>query len=236
MDEDADTGARQAFEALRAEVAALRQAVDEQGVPDYALTLGAIAKELEAVGARLGTMEAHPALRLTPAAHAQQVTAGLHDVQREMSRSTAAAQGRLAEATHALQAIIGEANSQMRQRRREYLAVVLGVVLGFGVWWPLSWGLPWHGGDWLASTLIDSGGRWQAGEALMAEANPQTWQRLVALYQACPLTVATEVCQAALAQANAPLPTPPAVPEGSRPGAPGRAAAAPASLRRHGPG
>ena len=54
MDDEADTGgAERAFEALRAEVAALRQAVEGQTAPDYALTLGAIVKELQAVGARL---------------------------------------------------------------------------------------------------------------------------------------------------------------------------------------
>ena len=74
MDEDADTGgAERAFEALRAEVAALRQAVEGQAAPDYALTLGVIAKELQDVGARLTAMEASPQLKATPAAVAQLV-------------------------------------------------------------------------------------------------------------------------------------------------------------------
>ena len=54
MDDEADTGgAERAFAALRAEVAALRQAIEGQTAPDYALTLGAIVKELRGVGARL---------------------------------------------------------------------------------------------------------------------------------------------------------------------------------------
>src|SRR6185295_15768093 len=74
MDDEADTGgAERAFEALRAEVAALRQAVEGQAAPDYALTLGAIVKELQAVGARLTTIEAAPQLQTTPATVAQQV-------------------------------------------------------------------------------------------------------------------------------------------------------------------
>jgi Family of unknown function (DUF6118) len=74
MDEDADTGgAERAFEALRAEVAALRQAVEGQTAPDYALTLGAIAKGLDAVGARLTAIEASPQLQATPATVARQV-------------------------------------------------------------------------------------------------------------------------------------------------------------------
>jgi hypothetical protein len=59
MDDEADIGgAERAFEALRAEVAALCQALERQTAPDYALTLGAIAKELQVVGARLNAIEA----------------------------------------------------------------------------------------------------------------------------------------------------------------------------------
>src|SRR6266851_1567785 len=74
MDDETDTGgAERAFEALRAEVAALRQAVQGQTAPDYALTLGAIAKELQAVGVRLTAIEASPQLQATPATVALQV-------------------------------------------------------------------------------------------------------------------------------------------------------------------
>jgi len=74
MDDEADTGsAERAFEALRAEVAALRQAVEGQTAPDYALTLGAIVKELQAVGARLDAIEAAPPMQVTPATIAQQM-------------------------------------------------------------------------------------------------------------------------------------------------------------------
>jgi len=74
MDDEADTGsAERAFEALRAEVAALRQAVEGQTAPDYALTLGAIVKELQAVGTRLDAIEAAPPMQVTPATIAQQI-------------------------------------------------------------------------------------------------------------------------------------------------------------------
>jgi hypothetical protein len=92
MDEDADTGgAERAFEALRAEMAALRQAVEGQTAPDYALTLGVIAKELQEVSARLTAMEASPQLRATPADVARQV-------QQEASRL---AEGQVAQAVAA---------------------------------------------------------------------------------------------------------------------------------------
>jgi len=74
MDDETDTGsAERAFAALRAEVAALRQAVEGQTAPDYALTLGAIVKELQAVSARLDAIEAAPPMQVTPAAIAQQI-------------------------------------------------------------------------------------------------------------------------------------------------------------------
>jgi hypothetical protein len=64
MDDEADAGgAERAFEALRAEVAALHQAVEGHSAPDYALTLGAIAKELQAAGARLNAIEASPQMQ-----------------------------------------------------------------------------------------------------------------------------------------------------------------------------
>ena len=59
--------------ALRAEVAALRQVVEAQTAPDYALTLGAIVKALEGGGTWLEAIEASPPLRATPASVAQEV-------------------------------------------------------------------------------------------------------------------------------------------------------------------
>jgi hypothetical protein len=74
MDSEADTGgAERAFEVLRAEVGSLRRVVEEREVPDYALTLGAIAKELQDVGAQLTAIEGSPQLQATPASLAQQV-------------------------------------------------------------------------------------------------------------------------------------------------------------------
>jgi hypothetical protein len=74
MDSEADTGgAERAFEALRAEVGSLRRMVEERAVPDYALTLGAIAKELQSVGARLTAIEGSPQLQATPALVAHQM-------------------------------------------------------------------------------------------------------------------------------------------------------------------
>jgi hypothetical protein len=193
-----DDDAARAFEALRGEVAALRQGIElvyrqaQQApaaaaldVPDYSPTLGAIAQELRAVGKRLDGIEAHPALKLTPAAYAAQVTTGVRQIEGEAVRSLTHAQGRFSDGLHELRRLIGSAHTQFVQQRRELIAVAIGAALGFVVWWPLVFLTPWGGGHWLASTLI-GGGRWGAGQTLMQEANPAVWERMVRLYRACP--------------------------------------------------
>src|ERR1035438_915897 len=116
-DRDEVTGpsdAEQAFEGLRAEVAAMRQAVeslpaalkkDQPG--DTTATLGFIVKGLEAVGDNLAKLEQNPALQLTPAAHqrALAVAGGemMRDVVRKLDGAVTAAENERRE----LAALIG---------------------------------------------------------------------------------------------------------------------------------
>lgn len=242
-EDEADEAVR-AFEALRVEVAAQRRALEqvaamlgERGrqpdpaAPDYSPTLGTMAQELRAVGTRLDGIEGHPALRLTPAAFGQQVAAGVRQAGDEAGRGLVHAQGRLGDALHELRGLIGSAHGQLAQRRREWIAVAIGVVVGFIVWYPLALLTPWGGGHWLAATLI-GGGRWGAGQALMREADPATWERMVRLSKACPPDTATDLCEAAMtaraippgpegARTGSPVPPRPA-PRGSRAGQQGQ--------------
>jgi hypothetical protein len=225
-EEDEDDAAR-AFEALRGEVAALRRGIElvyrqaqqvpaaALDAPDYSPTLGAIAQELRAFGKRLDGMEAHPALKLTPAAYATQVTEGVRRVEGEAARSLTHAQGRFSDGLHELRSLIGSAHSQFVQQRREWIAVAIGAALGFVVWWPLAFLTPWGGGHWLAATLI-GGGRWGAGQTLIEEANPAVWERMVRLYRACPVDTTTELCEAALAVRTIPPGQAPTESEGTR--------------------
>ena len=210
--EDEADAAERAFEALREEVAALRRGIElvysqaqhvgpapaVSEAPDYSPTLGAIAQELRAVGKRLDGIEGQPALRLTPAAYAQQLTAGVRQAEDEAGRGVTHAQGRLSDALHELRSLIGSANSQFVQQRREWIAVAIGTVLGFVIWYPLVWLTPFGGGHWLTASLI-GGGRWSAGQTLMQEAAPASWERMVRLYKACPQDSTTELCEAAMA-------------------------------------
>lgn len=212
--EDEADGAERAFEALREEVAALRRGIElvyrqVQQAPatpettDYSPTLGAIAQELRVVGTRLDGIEGQPALRATPAAQAAELRAQLHQAGEDARRGFAHAQGRVDEALHELRRLIGSANSQFVQQRREWIAVAIGAVLGVVVWYPLVWLTPFGGGHWLAASLI-GGGRWRAGETLMQEAAPASWERMVRLYKACPQDSTTELCETALAVRTVP--------------------------------
>jgi len=210
--EDEGDAAERAFEALRAEVATQRGTLErltaaldglsqrqaEAAAPDYSPTLGAMARELEAVVARLDGMEGHPALALTPAAHASQLAAGVRRVEEEAGRGLTQTQARFSDGLRQLQGLVSSAHDQLAQERREWIAVAIGVVAGFALWWPLAFLTPGGGGHWLAATLI-GGGRWGAAETLMNEANPALWERMVRLGNACPRDGTTEQCEAALA-------------------------------------
>jgi hypothetical protein len=197
MEEDADNGdAERAFEALRAEVAALRQAIAGQTAPDYALTLGAIAKELQAIGARLDTIENHPAVAMTPAKYAGQLNAAVERAHQAGSKAVWDAKVQLGEAVRQVEHLAGTVSTRDEQRRWFGVAMACGVMLGIALWYILPSLLPWGAGDWLASSLI-GGGRWRAGETLMERASPESFGRMVQLYNACGERP-TDLCETAL--------------------------------------
>ena len=188
MDDEADSSAAErAFEALRAEVAALRR--EFAGRPaaetvDYSPTLGAMAQSLEALRERVTGIEAKPALGLTAAALRQQIEAA---GQRAGARADQAlAEGAAAQraAMHELEGLVGRVHVRREQQQWLAVAVVVGMLLGVGLWYVLPAVLPWGGGDWLAASLI-GGSPWQAGQVLMRAGNPSGFTRLVHLSQAC---------------------------------------------------
>src|SRR5271167_3466390 len=197
MDDEADTGgAERAFEALRAEVAALCQVVEGQTAPDYAMTLGAIAKELQAIGARLDTIENHPAMAMAPETYASQLDATVERARQARSKAVWDAKAQLGDAVRRVELLAGTINTREEQRRWLGVAMACGVMLGIALWYVLPSLLPWGAGDWLASSLI-GGGRWRAGETLMERASPESFDRMVRLYNTCgqqPI----ESCEAAI--------------------------------------
>jgi lipopolysaccharide export LptBFGC system permease protein LptF len=118
MEEDYDhNGAgdpAQAFDALRAEVAALRQAVEaaaERQAPDYSPDLGRITQAVNSVIEGLEAIEAHPAVRMTPDQFGQAMTRTGRELMNEVAQKYDRAR-------------------QDAERERRHLAEMIGTLRG----------------------------------------------------------------------------------------------------------
>jgi hypothetical protein len=204
-------GAEQAFEALRAEVAALRRGVElvfrqvQQGaagqpgaeLPDYSPTLGVMAQELHAVGARLAAIERAPALASSAVEQADGLRRALHGVGEDARRGLAHSQGRLDDAVQELRGMVRGAHEWREQKRWLRAVGAVGAMGGMLLWLLATAVLPWGVGTGLAGLAY--GGRWNAGQAMLGDASPETRDRMVRLYKACPKDSTTELCEAVLA-------------------------------------
>ncbi len=186
-DRDGDEGptaAEQAFDALRAEVAGMRRAL--QGLAetlrqlnpvDYTETLGAMAKRLEILGSTMAAIEQHPAIRTTPTQYNQAITAAgeglVHKSVRELEGAMAAAVTERRELT----AMIGT----MRGKRKQWewlgwtgsAAFILGLLISpvFARVLPFGW-------DGHVAAFIMHSDRWNAGTELMKAHHPEAWRDL----------------------------------------------------------
>ena len=178
-DEDLGTDPAAAFEALRAEVAALRASLaqsTEGPAPDYAPTLGKITATLVAI-------EAHPALGMTPEAFAYQVRQAREAAQQQGGRELANAVQRVDAAGAELERLAVRDRNGREQVRQVAIMTAAGAVVGVIVWvcfsgpiaraLPASWSVPER---MAAATLrLD---RWQAGAQLMRTADAASWNVL----------------------------------------------------------
>jgi hypothetical protein len=162
---------------------------------DYSPTLGAIAKELKTVAARLDAIERAPALAITPAQQAGELRRELHYIGQDARGGLAHSQAELDGTVRELRGMIGSARAWHDQQQWLWTAGVCGAMGGALLWFLLTAMLPWGGGTWLAGLAF--GGRWNAGEAMMQDADPVQWERMARLYKACPEDSTTELCQAA---------------------------------------
>jgi hypothetical protein len=143
-------------------------------------------------------VERQPALRLTPASFCTEIDNVALSVAGAASRPFADAVQEVRGAARDLKALTGQVRDRQEQRVRVITASVLGIMLGIGLWYAAAGLLPRGAGDWIAASLI-GGSKWQAGETLMEEASPESWDKMVRLYKACPQDTATELCEAAIA-------------------------------------
>lgn len=231
--DEGEADAAQAFEGLRAEVAALRQGIElvyrqgQQAAPpppaapaavDYSPTLGAIAKELKAVEGRLKAIEGKPALELTPATFEKDIwQAGLKASEQGVTVMLAV-KSAFEEASKEFEGVLAGARARREQQVWVRTAALLGVVAGVVLWFLAAVLLPWNLGHRMAASLV-GGDRWEAGSTLMNEANPSAWEKVVRLNKACGDTPVA-LCEAAMVirtippiapiqPAPAPVPSPP---------------------------
>jgi hypothetical protein len=169
-----------AFEALRAEVAQVRAALEGRPTTatDYSPTLAAIAQSLAEI-------EAHPALQLTPEAFASQVRQASEAAQQQGRRELANAVQRVDAAGADLERMAERQRTGREQVRQVAIMTAVGAVAGVIVWvgfsgpiaraLPASWSVPER---MAAATLrLD---RWEAGARLMRSADPASWDGLIA--------------------------------------------------------
>jgi hypothetical protein len=172
--------AAEAFEALRAEVAQLRAALEglPTTAPDYSPTLAAIAQSLAA-------METHPALRLTPQDIASQVRQASEAAQQQGRRELANAVQRVDAAGADLERLAERQRTGREQVRQVVIMTAVGAVAGVIVWvcfsGPIARALPagWSVPERMAAATLRLD-RWGAGEQLMRTADPTSWSGLVA--------------------------------------------------------
>jgi hypothetical protein len=186
MEEDYDhDGAgdpAQAFEALRAEVAVLRHAIEaaaERQAPDYSPDLGRITQAVNGVIDGLEAIEAHPAVRMTPDQFGQAMTRTGRELMNEVAQKYDRARQDAERERHQLAGMIGT----LRGKRDQvfWLAAVFVGTFVFTLFAsPVLLGELPFGWNTNAAATVMQADRWDAGSALMQAASPQGWQDLVA--------------------------------------------------------
>ena len=184
-DDSEPTAAERAFDALRAEVAAMRPVM--RSLPEVILknqpadtteTLGAIAKKLEIVANFMAAIEQHPAIRTTPAQYNQAIAAAGEGLMNKSVREFDSAKVAAVAERRELAAMIGAMRGQWKQW--EWLgwtgiaAFILGLLISpmFARLLPFGW-------DGHVAALIMNADRWGAGTALMQAGNPEAWRGLM---------------------------------------------------------
>ena len=181
-----------AFEALQGEVAQVREVLEALGPKlqglesvDYTDTLGALDRSVRSLTVAMDRIEAHPALKLTPADYARQLTAVGDRLNRELRDELISARTAFYGVTRDLQDAISRARERDRQDRWLVGALGCGAVLGMVLWvmlsGPIARGLlrAWDAPERMAAATLHED-RWTAGEQLMQSGDPAGWKTFVA--------------------------------------------------------
>ncbi len=205
--------ATQAFADLQAEVTVMRRAVESlpaafKGAlksmepPDYAPSLGVLAKNLAGVETKLAQIEAHPTIRLTPEQHAQAIEqAGAASMRASAQRLFSLAEN-MVHSAQQLEEVVGAALTKVEQQRRQWWFGAGGVLVGLVLFPLLAASLP--GGSYLAAWAAGYGNnRWGAGVYLMEEGDPVGKAQLAAAWRLFEANKdALKLCAEAVAKAG----------------------------------
>jgi hypothetical protein len=183
-EDEGPTAAERAFDALRAEVAAMRQAM--RSLPEVIIksqpadtteTLGAIAKRLEIVGNFMAAIEQHPAIRTTPTQYNHAIAAAGEGLITKSVRELDSAKVAAVAERRELAAMIGTMRGQWKQWKwlgwTGGAAFILGLLIS-----PMFARLLPFGLDGQIAAFILQADRWHAGMSLMKAGSPGAWHDL----------------------------------------------------------
>jgi hypothetical protein len=183
-----------AFERLRAEIGGMRTdmhrlagEIARQSVPDYDLTLGDIVKRVDSVKDTLSDLKSQLPGPMARLPGESELSDELRKLIAELSSVAAAGQTSVA---------------AMRNHQAWRLWLAGGVASGVAVGIVLSLAVavlfPEKAGALMAGGVLGKS-PWETGEALLQQAGPASYARMVRLFNACPPESPTEMCEAALA-------------------------------------
>ncbi|WP_419808595.1 DUF6118 family protein [Sphingomonas sp.] len=182
--------AAHAFGELRAEISLLRRAVerltDERtSQPDYALSLEAISKRLEDVCVWAQRVSEKPALKLTPGTLASEIAGAAASSRAQDQRLLESATAAMDAAGSRIDAMIARSRSIVEQDRellRNRIAFAVAGMVMFAILpgaiarsLPVNWAVP----ERIAARMLGTD-MWHAGQSMMARADPDRWDQIVA--------------------------------------------------------
>jgi hypothetical protein len=170
---------------LTAEVSGTRQAVrtlteswERRPPVDTTETLGVIVSRLNTVAQQLAVIEAHPALKLTPAQHAQAVVAAGERILAPAVQKVDGVTRDIGHAHRELAELIGTTRGRREQWEWLVVAAVTALLVGILISPVLASWLPF-GGDSRVAAFIMKADRWNAGGALMQAEHPESWRDIL---------------------------------------------------------
>ncbi|MGY8607318.1 DUF6118 family protein [Gluconobacter cerinus] len=179
---ETDPAAR-AFEDLCAEMTVLRRSVEalpqawrDNRPPDYTEDLARVVKAMNAVGTRMGAIEANPTLKMTPQAYGQGIREAGLSASQEMQAAFQKAIGEVRGERQKLAGIIGQANNRRDQWFWVSFIGIMAFLFGVGIAPLLFNHITWKYFDQrVASFIVGGTDRWESGQAMMQVAQPDRW-------------------------------------------------------------